>query len=381
MKKYFVLLLFIILWRGVIHSQTTLTNQEELFIWVINNIERHEIKLFVELDSELCWDVVNPDWGPGWEDHHPLVTKYQGGLSFRSTNLEDRYFGVDYAYSNQGNTPLLGLGKYKITIYENGSPTNAYMFFDLRTSHLGEQVGSPDVTFYYDDTDKKIYYDRYNKEIVTSETIWNMKENVFLATTELEPCPPTNFQIINQSQWNSNPQLTWAHSPEDDYWTGYVVYRKKATSSYIKIATLAKYTTSYTDYNTVISEAGENIRYYVKAVNGNKESIPTQSIRIIGNTSSKLSKEQKALCYSLSQNYPNPFNPTTSISYLIASDEYVILKVYSFLGEEVAELVNEIKSEGIYSTIFNAENLPSGIYIYKITAGKYTDSRKLLLIK
>lgn len=87
------------------------------------------------------------------------------------------------------------------------------------------------------------------------------------------------------------------------------------------------------------------------------------------------------MSFNLQQNYPNPFNPTTTIAYTIPNDEHVTLKIYNTLGEEVAELVNEIKSAGIYQTNFNAENLPSGIYIYKITAGKYTDSKKLLLVK
>ena len=83
----------------------------------------------------------------------------------------------------------------------------------------------------------------------------------------------------------------------------------------------------------------------------------------------------------LSQNYPNPFNPTTSIEYAVPSSEYVTLRVYDILGNEVATLVNEQKSAGVYSVIFNAENLPSGVYIYQLRRENYNTTKKMLLLK
>ncbi len=91
--------------------------------------------------------------------------------------------------------------------------------------------------------------------------------------------------------------------------------------------------------------------------------------------------EQVILEYSLSQNYPNPFNPTTKIDYSIKEGGHVTLKVYDILGRVVAELVNENKPAGNYTVEFNAANLPSGVYIYKLTAGKFTAAKKLMLMK
>jgi hypothetical protein len=85
--------------------------------------------------------------------------------------------------------------------------------------------------------------------------------------------------------------------------------------------------------------------------------------------------------YDLSQNYPNPFNPTTQISYSLAQDAFVTLKVYDMLGTEVASLINDRKKPGNYSVTFNASNLPSGIYVYKLTSGNFTESKKLILLK
>ena len=89
---------------------------------------------------------------------------------------------------------------------------------------------------------------------------------------------------------------------------------------------------------------------------------------------------------NLSQNYPNPFNPITIISYTIpdagtSHNELVKLKVYDILGNEVATLVNEEKSAGSYEVEFSGENLPSGIYFYKLQAGSFVEIKKMVLLK
>ena len=81
------------------------------------------------------------------------------------------------------------------------------------------------------------------------------------------------------------------------------------------------------------------------------------------------------------QNYPNPFNPSTIINYSIAFANNVSIKVYDILGMEVETLVNEYKEPGNYKVEFNAIELVSGIYFYKIISGPDRDIKKMLLIK
>jgi hypothetical protein len=85
--------------------------------------------------------------------------------------------------------------------------------------------------------------------------------------------------------------------------------------------------------------------------------------------------------FELGQNYPNPFNPSTRISYSVAERTNVSIKVFDMLGKEVATLVNEIKDAGSYDVSFNASNLASGMYVYTITAGNFTASKKMMLMK
>jgi photosystem II stability/assembly factor-like uncharacterized protein len=82
----------------------------------------------------------------------------------------------------------------------------------------------------------------------------------------------------------------------------------------------------------------------------------------------------------LMQNYPNPFNPSTKISYRIPDKDYVVLKIYNILGKEVAVLVNGIREAGSHEIDFNADHLSSGLYFYKITAGNYSETKKMILL-
>lgn len=85
--------------------------------------------------------------------------------------------------------------------------------------------------------------------------------------------------------------------------------------------------------------------------------------------------------YRLNKNYPNPFNPSTKISFDIPEKSPVELVVYDIQGKKVVTLVNETLESGNYSVEFNAGQLPSGTYLYKIVAGEFTDTKKMILVK
>ena len=85
--------------------------------------------------------------------------------------------------------------------------------------------------------------------------------------------------------------------------------------------------------------------------------------------------------FSLAQNYPNPFNPVTTISYSLPQNEYVHLAVYSVTGEIVAVLADGLSEAGQHNLSFRAEQLPSGVYFYRLQAGQYTACRKMILVK
>ena len=85
--------------------------------------------------------------------------------------------------------------------------------------------------------------------------------------------------------------------------------------------------------------------------------------------------------YGLAQAYPNPFNPTTIINYQLPTDNWVTIKVYNVLGEEVTTLVDERQDAGYKSVKWNASSIPSGMYFYRMTVGSFVDVKKMLLLK
>ena len=85
--------------------------------------------------------------------------------------------------------------------------------------------------------------------------------------------------------------------------------------------------------------------------------------------------------YNLAQNFPNPFNPRTTIQYSIPQRSSVTLKVFDVLGKEISTLVNEEKDRGVYTVNFDASQLASGIYLYKLQAGSFVETKKMILIR
>ena len=85
--------------------------------------------------------------------------------------------------------------------------------------------------------------------------------------------------------------------------------------------------------------------------------------------------------FELKQNYPNPFNPSTTINFTLSGKEFVTLKIYNIIGEEVRNLQNGILEAGTYSFNFNAEGLPSGIYVYRLSSNNFSQTMKMTLLK
>ena len=131
-------------------------------------------------------------------------------------------------------------------------------------------------------------------------------------------------------------------------------------------------------------------QYFMLAYSGYTDmnaSQPVNSMRIWGNITdgtvgvNEDNKFQPVSDFNLEQNYPNPFNPSTKISWQSPENCRQTLKIYDILGNEVVNLVDEIRNAGKYSIDFNATGLSSGIYFYKLQAGNYFETRKMILLK
>ena len=98
-------------------------------------------------------------------------------------------------------------------------------------------------------------------------------------------------------------------------------------------------------------------------------------------TDVRLSQDGNPADFRLEQNYPNPFNPTTEIRYQTSEVSHVTLKVFDVVGREVATLVNENLNAGSYAAKFTGNNFASGVYFYKLQAGSFVSTKKMILTK
>ena len=85
--------------------------------------------------------------------------------------------------------------------------------------------------------------------------------------------------------------------------------------------------------------------------------------------------------FELAQNYPNPFNPVTTIKYGLPVNSYVELRIYNLLGEEIVRMVQDTKSAGFHEFSWDASGFASGIYFYRLQAGDFVQTRKMMLLK
>jgi hypothetical protein len=185
------------------------------------------------------------------------------------------------------------------------------------------------------------------------------------------PVELTTFTAISGQ---NGINLEWQTATETNN-QGFEIERN-INSSWLEIGFIAgngtsvtKNSYSFIDKNPV----GDTIHYRLKQIDNNGNFNYSKEIIVVANIVPNN--------YSLSQNYPNPFNPSTTINYRIAKADKVVLKIYDLLGKEVSTLVNENKSSGSYSVIFNAGNMPSGIYVYELRTSRFVSRNKMMLLK
>jgi plastocyanin len=133
-------------------------------------------------------------------------------------------------------------------------------------------------------------------------------------------------------------------------------------------------------YEKVFSAVGE-FRYYC-VIHGSPGGVGMSGIiHVITPTSIHTNKADQPDRFIVEQNYPNPFNPSTNIRYDIPQKSLVTVTVFNILGVEIATLVNGEQASGQHEINFKADNLPSGIYLYKVQAGNYIQTKKMSLLK
>lgn len=194
------------------------------------------------------------------------------------------------------------------------------------------------------------------------------------------PSRPQNLRVTRPGHL----KLWWDHNQEPDI----NYYEIQCYVPFLWWASLGTTTNNYWDHWNMLPAEYHEVRYKVRARDTQgKWSVYSHELITKGDLHYFEQNKNHAeinipLNTELFQNYPNPFNPTTLIPYSLKNNEAVSIKIYNTLGQEVAIILNnEMKNEGKHIASFDGTDLASGIYIYKLTAGNYTETKKMILMK
>jgi photosystem II stability/assembly factor-like uncharacterized protein len=211
---------------------------------------------------------------------------------------------------------------------------------------------------------------------------WNVEANdgadtvySYMSRFILDQSVPVELTSFSYSLTDNNVNLMWSTATEANN-KGFEVRRSENNNDFETIAFIEGSGTSadinnymYTDKNLIPGS------YYYRIIQIDFDG--TYSIYSLPSSIEILPPDE----FSISQNYPNPFNPLTNIKYQLPANMFVSIKIYDIIGNEISSLINREQPAGSYELNFDAGNLPSGVYLYRIIAGPYNITRKMLLMK
>ncbi|MBX2977591.1 MAG: T9SS type A sorting domain-containing protein [Ignavibacteriaceae bacterium] len=294
-----------------------------------------------------------------------------------NSNSTSDEMNIKYLYDSNGDGKLETYACYTPVYHENSAWGDNEDAFDLTFNNVLSPVSNP-----RSNNDGSL---DFTIEVTGTNTIQFYFTNPYAG----KPSKPQNYNVtIVNIGGDTYPKLTWELNLETDVINAsqaYLIERSLNGGAFTQIAAVNGSISEYIDYDLSYAGSGPNTAVYkirAKDTQG-LTSLYTEGKSVawgdawkIGTNAIEIVKE-----YKLQQNYPNPFNPMTSINYQIKEKGLVSLKVFDMLGKEVAELVNETKDEGQHSIMFDASNLPSGVYIYSIRVNDYVQNNKMTLLK
>jgi hypothetical protein len=206
--------------------------------------------------------------------------------------------------------------------------------------------------------------------------------NILLRQYDAAPLAPQNPQL-SSNPGNNKVRISWTRNNEADI-ASYEIWRKVAELGGVW-QNIGTTTNNYFVDNEYLYAPGAGdftLTYKIRAKDiGNHYSEFSQGVTTRGEYLGKEYATLNTAEFKLNDNYPNPFNPTTKISWQSPVNGQQTLKVYDVLGREVATLVDEYREAGSYEIEFDATNLPSGMYIYRLQSGSYSNVKKMILSK
>jgi len=361
-------LLAFLLFSSIISAQITITQLDFTSIYKIGNT----FKNFGDTVATSI-DIGNTGGGNAWDFSGliPQVTFETNYISPSGTPFESSFSGTDIAnhfiltYDSSGTT-----GTSETWNYFSSSDGTTIGSGTINTSTSGGSTDSSiSVTTHYPpflQFDFPIEANKNWSKKDSSETMLNTSGGSFttVVTTEYN---------ISVDAWGTM-KLPSGNSYDA------LRLREQSTSTTF-LSGIPIFSSTTVDY-LFISKTVESLSISTESDNPPSSGIVSGTISWSENNVTSVEKlDAIPNQFILQQNYPNPFNPTTTLKYSIPKQSHVNLKVYNLLGKEVATLVNNLQSAGVYKYSFDASNLSSGIYFVSLQAGDFLQVRKMTLLK
>lgn len=345
--------------------------------------------------------VISPDdLGNGWS---PTLASNVNGLHCVLDNRDSDRNSIGYLYYNHlyrailadnGSNPSITKDTYfNGTVFLGGDNSNSTAYESI-TIDAGATVV----------THKDASVRLQGNHLIVKGTLYYYSDNVIFGTngqiindggTIIDLVPPAAPQNLVPTIVNTanNPRLDWDANTESDF-AKYEIEKRKGSANWTVIKTITNISeTSYID----LSESGVGfaqfsnnveIKYRVRAFDTDENKSDYSNTVLFNQKGGGLEKRgddgsstQLPDKFVVSQNYPNPFNPTTTFTFALPETAPVRLTIFDLNGRTVAQLINEELPAGRYSLPFDASNLASGIYLYRLTGGAFTKTRRMMLIK
>jgi len=341
------------------------------------------------------WRMVKNNTVSGDEDWYKIQTNFPGRLTIQLVNWVDTYdWSADYdrLYVYNGSGQSIG--------FAGGNPFYAWM--------MGGGTDSTPVTISMNLGHAGPYYLRFHSGAGTSTIPYSFTTSFTSANDPFEPndslsiATRISFDTVYQAyEWRSLDSTMNVAGDEDCYyflapepgeynltlnnWTA--IDNWDADYDRLWVYDSSKAVVGANPYAWMMGSAPIQInipsagKYYIRLHCGNIYSLTPYTLELTSPVTNVKEKGDVPLKYDLEQNYPNPFNPATTFSFSLPSQSFVSLKVFDLLGREVSTIVSGELQAGSYTRQWNAAAFASGVYFYRLTAGSFVQTKKLMLIK
>ncbi len=315
------------------------------------------------------WTRPRPDWiqATGLPTNLDLMDYYQADgpgttVSYLSDMVVDANNRVHFFHAVCDSPWTAYVPRHIVEIYETGTGGWAYKWvqYNLNPYTGMGYPGNPSGTVYLDQTHNALHASvSSDGQVMTM--VW--LDAATMAPADTFPDIWFSYRNINSSQWSTPANLTQTPGFPELLLHAAPIMKVNGANSY----TLFIGRSYQSNINTYPPDNNVKTTFYVSPY-----TFLTTGVKETG---------QQPDAFRLEQNYPNPFNPSTTIRYSVGVAGPVTLKVYNTLGQEVATLVDQNQFAGDHQVKFNANRLASGVYVYKVAAGSWTESKKMLLLK